>query len=135
MLSRPLLPVQYIATLSSIMTRRDTSTNAPDSRYTGSGCVPSQMLSQNGAATNSDARAKRAVKATVHISWYLSSRYLGSCLFKAIVRRYSSPASFRRSAFSAIWSWSMHSCMSPSIKAGRLYIDQFILWSVTRPWG
>ena len=46
-----------------------------------------------------------------------------------------SPASFRRSAFSAIWSWSMHSWMSPSIKTGRLYIDQLILWSVTRDCG
>ena len=43
-----------------------------------------------------------------------------------------SPASLRRSAFSAIWSWSMHSWMSPSMKTGRLYIDQFIRWSVTR---
>ena len=37
-----------------------------------------------------------------------------------------SPASFRRSAFSAICSWSMHSWISPSMKPGRLYIDQLI---------
>ena len=46
-----------------------------------------------------------------------------------------SPASLRRSAFSAIWSWFMHSWMSPSMNTGRLYIDQFMRWSVTRPWG
>ena len=51
------------------------------------------------------------------------------------VHDYSSPASLSRSAFSAIVSWSMHSWMSPSMKTGRLYMDQPMRWSVTRPCG
>ena len=44
-------------------------------------------------------------------------------------------ASFNLSAFSAIWSCSMHSKMSPSMKTGRLYMLQLMRWSVTRPCG
>ena len=49
----------------------------------------------------------------------------------ALCGEYYSPA-LRRSAFSATWSWSITSWISPSIKTGRLWVDQLILWSVTR---
>ena len=39
------------------------------------------------------------------------------------------------SAFSASWRASMQSSMSPSMKAGRLCMDQPMRWSVTRDWG